>query len=181
MMKQSIASSVSFLHELSQLLHLARPKYTLYNHHSGLYLCRVDFAQCTFRTTTPKYHRNDIKNDAARIVLDFFRNLSTVPHQETAHMTGTMPQIPIMTPNKKYVSLLLELCQMKCWEVPDFSFERQVLNGRFICNIRIMMHGSLFCYNGFEAFRKKDAKDHSAKAVFEHLTNSLWFFFQCMI
>src|SRR5215204_4241025 len=99
MAKRSTTSSVLVLNELSHLLHLARPKYTLYNHRNGLYLCRVDFAGCTFRTSTPKYHSTDIKNDAAELALDFFSNLSAIPHQETAHMNGTRPQILMMTPD----------------------------------------------------------------------------------
>ena len=74
MVKQSFTSPVSVLNELSQLLHLAKPNYTLYNHYNGLLLCKLDFAECTFRTPTPKYHHTEIKNAVARLALDFFSN-----------------------------------------------------------------------------------------------------------
>jgi hypothetical protein len=173
MAKQSTMLPISVLNELSQLLHLAKPKYTLYNHHSGLYLCRVDFAGSTFRTSTPKYHSINSKNDAAEIALDFFSNLSTVPCQETTHTNTTRPQIPVMTPDKSYISLLFELCEMKGLGEPVFIFEHQALNSRFICNIRIEMCGLEICYNGSKTFeRKRCAKEHAAKAMYEKLTTT---------
>ena len=153
--KQPTKSPVSVLNELSQKHYLVKPKYTLYNHPNKLYLCRIDFAGRTFQTSTPKYHRIDIKNDAAEIALDFFSNLSAFPHLKSTRMGGDKSWIPVVTPGKSYVSALVELCQIKEWKCLTFNFDGPALISGFICDISIDIEGWLFSHKGSKTFKKK--------------------------
>jgi len=70
--KLSTMSPVTVLNELSQRLHIARPKYTFYNTKDGLYLGAVEVDGRLFRSTIPRYRKEESKKDAAKLALDAF-------------------------------------------------------------------------------------------------------------
>ena len=167
--KLATTSSITVLNELFQRLHLARPKYTFRNSKDGLYLCAVEVDDRIFRSTIPRYWKDESKKDAAEVALNaFWKHPDIFLRKEPTYANGTDV---VVTPDKSHITLLKELCRANGWVGPIYQFEGLRSEASFRCIVLIDMgEGRGHFFEGETTYRKKrEAKENAAKTVFENL------------
>jgi hypothetical protein len=155
-------SPVGELRELSRLLRIKEPEYTVYTIHGWYYACNVEVGNRFFASTTPRDLPRHAKEDAAGLALHEALN------NPSAFATWTITEeLPIVSS----VSALNELCHNKPWEKPGFTFVRG-FEGRWKCICIIVKGTKIIRTEGMESFKtKRDAKKDAAMAMYLELSN----------
>jgi hypothetical protein len=171
MRTQADISPVSILNWLCKSLHLPLPRYSIYNHEDGLYLCSVHVGEHFRSSQISRYRKEESKRDAADIMLDCLLD-GRIEISYDVHIYNLgYGQTVIRTPDKSYVDLLSEVCQKRGWEDPLFLVEKEAINWKgFICSVSISSGCWLYEFKGKTVYPKKcDAKEASARHVFNEL------------